>query len=249
MITNRATVVQWNDEKGFGFATANGVKYFVHQSALGRTARPPKVGDTITVGLFGKGEKGPRIEKGTLDGVDVLENVRPVRSSNSKAPRRNKAFRKFMFSLCIVLMVISGIYTLADKFFASGKSSRSIAATEATVSGSQYTTKDEVAKFICNNGYLPSNYVSKKEGIRLYERKTGRAFERWNFNPQRMLGVMIGGDVFENREGKLPSGSYKEADVDYFENNRGRNRLIYGDNCNIYYTSDHYESFSKMNLR
>ena len=28
-ITNKATVTQWNEEKGFGFATANGIKYFI----------------------------------------------------------------------------------------------------------------------------------------------------------------------------------------------------------------------------
>ena len=248
MITNRATVVQWNAEKGFGFATANGVKYFVHQSALGRTARSPKIGDTITVGLFGKGEKGPRIEKGTLDGVDVLENVRTARSSNKKYSGRNWSFRKIKLVACVILLVFSGIYWLAGSLNSNGNSSQLIAA-QVDSQNSQYTTKDEVAKFICNNGYLPSNYVSKKEGIRLYERKTGRTFESWNFNPQRKLGVMIGGDRFENRDGKLPSDSYKEADVDYFENNRGRNRLVYAKNCNIYYSDDHYNSFTKLNLR
>ena len=248
MITNRATVVQWNAEKGFGFATANGVKYFVHQSALGRTARPPKIGDTISVSLFGKGEKGPRIEKGTLEGVDVLENVRSVRSSNRNGSRRRWSYRKMKLVACVILIAISGIFWLTGRLNSSGPTNREIAA-QVDVQNSQYTTKDEVAKFICDNGHLPPNYVSKKEGIRLYERKTGRTFERWNFNPLRKLGVMIGGDHFENRDGKLPSGSYKEADVDYFENNRGRNRLVYGKNCIIYYTNDHYDSFTKLNLR
>ena len=113
----------------------------------------------------------------------------------------------------------------------------------------QYTTKIEVAQYICDNNKLPPNYVSKNEAMRLYEEKTGKTFTSWNFNPLRKLGIMIGGDTFGNREKKLPQGSYKEADVDYFEVNRGKNRLIYAKNCNIYHTNDHYQTFTKLNIK
>ena len=63
------------------------------------------------------------------------------------------------------------------------------------------------------------------------------------------FGVMIGGDVFENREGLLPSGSYHEADVEYSAKNRGTKRLIYQSDCVIYYTADHYETFNKLDVR
>ena len=245
-ITNKATIIQWNNEKGFGFATANGIKYFVHVSALGRPSRAPRVGDTIVVSSFGKGEKGPRIEKGLIEGVSTLENSHP-RQSHFARSRKQRPVRNFMRALCDVLALIAVAYTLIGK---QGSSSPqpSVVATRTSVSDSKYTSKDEVARFICDNGYLPSNYVSKSEGQRLYESKTGKRFERWNFNPLRTLGVMIGGDRFSNREGKLPSGDYREADVDYFETNRGRKRLVYTSGCNIYYTSDHYESFVKLNF-
>ena len=113
----------------------------------------------------------------------------------------------------------------------------------------QYTTKNEVAQYICDNDKLPPNYVSKDEAMRIYEEKTGQTFTKWNFNPLRKLGIMIGGDNFSNREKKLPQGSYKEADVDYFEVNRGKNRLIYAKNCNIYHTNDHYQTFTKLNIQ
>ena len=113
----------------------------------------------------------------------------------------------------------------------------------------QYTTKIEVAQYICDNNKLPPNYVSKNEAMRLYEEKTGKTFTSWNFNPLRKLGIMIGGDTFGNREKKLPQVSYKEADVDYFEVNRGKNRLIYAKNCNIYHTNDHYQTFTKLNIK
>ena len=120
---------------------------------------------------------------------------------------------------------------------------------EAVEESGLYTTKDSVAAYLCKFDKLPSNYVGKNEGKSLYESKTGNSFSKWNFNPWTTLGVMIGGDVFENREGLLPNGSYHEADVDYSAKNRGTKRLIYQSDCVIYYTADHYESFDKLEVR
>lgn len=120
---------------------------------------------------------------------------------------------------------------------------------EAVEESGLYTTKDSVAAYLCKFDKLPSNYVDKNEGKSLYESKTGKTFEKWNFNPWTTIGVMIGGDVFENREGLLPSGSYHEADVDYSAKNRGTKRLIYQSDCVIYYTANHYETFDKLEVR
>lgn len=243
-ITNKATVTQWNEEKGFGFATANGSKYFFHISALGHPVRAPKVGDTIIISSFSKTEKGARIENGSLESVASHQEQRPRYSSNIGYHKKNKSLRSFMFALCVILAIVSGIYTFVIKSSPSSSSASPIEST--SLSGVQYTTKNEVAKYICENGHLPSNYVSKSEGKRLYEQKKGRNFTKWNFNPLTTLGVMIGGDYFENREGLLPQGTWYEADVDYFASNRGTNRLVYSSGCNIYYTGNHYKSFSKI---
>ena len=120
---------------------------------------------------------------------------------------------------------------------------------EAVEESGLYTTKDSVAAYLCKFDKLPSNYVGKNEGQSLYESKTGKTFEKWNFNPWTTIGVMIGGDVFENREGLLPNGSYHEADVDYSAKNRGTKRLIYQSDCVIYYTADHYETFNKLEVQ
>ena len=120
---------------------------------------------------------------------------------------------------------------------------------EAVEESGLYTTKDSVAAYLCKFDKLPSNYVGKNEGKSLYESKTGNSFSKWNFNPWTTIGVMIGGDVFENREGLLPNGSYREADVNYSAKNRGTKRLIYQSDCIIYYTADHYETFSKLDVR
>ena len=243
-ITNKATVTQWNEEKGFGFATVNGTKFFFHISALGHPVRQPRVGDTIIISSFGKTEKGARIEKGTLEGVALRQEPRPRYSSNTGYHKKNKSLRSFMFALCVILAIVSGIYTFVGKSSPFSSSAAPIVSTSQP--GTQYTSKNEVAKYICENGSLPSNYVSKSEGKRLYEQKTGRNFTKWNFNPLTTLGVMIGGDYFENREGLLSQGTWYEADVDYFASNRGTNRLVYSSGCNIYYTGNHYKSFSKV---
>lgn len=108
-----------------------------------------------------------------------------------------------------------------------------------------YTTRDSVAAYLCKFEKLPSNYRTKSEAQILYE-STGKTFSKWNFNPWTTLGVMVGGDSFSNREGLLPDGSYKECDVEYSLANRGTKRLVYAESCTIYYTADHYESFTKI---
>ena len=126
---------------------------------------------------------------------------------------------------------------------------------EAVVKNGIYTTRDSVAAYLCKFGVLPKNYVNKATGKVLYEEETGNAFSKWNFNPWTTIGVMIGGDTFNNYADdpnpdyyhpSLPEGSYREADVDYYAENRGTKRLVYADECVIYWTADHYETFTLL---
>ncbi|MBP5246891.1 MAG: hypothetical protein J6Z31_03460 [Fibrobacter sp.] len=119
-----------------------------------------------------------------------------------------------------------------------------------------YTTRDSVAAYLCKFDKLPSNYVSKSEGKSLYTSITGNAFSKWNFNPWTTIGVMIGGDTFNNSSSdpdsyheSLPEGSYREADVEYSGANRGTKRLVYKSDCIIYYTADHYENFTLIEFQ
>ena len=139
----------------------------------------------------------------------------------------------FLFSAFLVACSTPTISSddSGEKSSSSEEQSSSSVATksiyEAVEESGLYTTKDSVAAYLCKFDKLPSNYVGKNVGISLYELETGNTFSKWNFNPWTTLGVMIGGDVFENREGLLPSGSYHEADVDYSAKNRGTKRLVY----------------------
>ena len=127
---------------------------------------------------------------------------------------------------------------------------------EAVEESGLYTTKDSVAAYLCKFDKLPGNYVGKNEGKKLYESKTGNTFDKWNFNPLTTIGVMIGGDNFDNLASNpenfhetLPEGSYHEADVDYSGANRGTKRLVYQPDCVIYYTADHYDTFYKLEIK
>ena len=61
-------------------------------------------------------------------------------------------------------------------------------------------------------------------------------------------GKCIGGDRFMNREGLLPQGhTYYECDIDTLgASSRGAKRIVFSDDGLIYYTSDHYASFTLL---
>ena len=58
----------------------------------------------------------------------------------------------------------------------------------------------------------------------------------------------IGGDRFYNREGLLPGGhTYYECDIGTSGGrNRGAQRLVFTLDGIVYYTSDHYRSFTRL---
>lgn len=102
-----------------------------------------------------------------------------------------------------------------------------------------YTTKEDVALYIHTYGKLPSNFITKKQAEKL----------GWNGGSLEPYapGKCIGGGRFGNYEGILPDGNYKECDIDTLgKKKRGAKRLIYSDDGRIYYTDDHYETFTQL---
>ena len=103
-----------------------------------------------------------------------------------------------------------------------------------------YTAPAEVAAYLHKFGKLPSNFVTKKEA-----EKRGWNSSKGNLN-EVLPGKSIGGDRFGNYEGRLPSGSYTECDVNYSGGRRGAERIVFDKKGNIYYTDDHYETFTQL---
>lgn len=100
-----------------------------------------------------------------------------------------------------------------------------------------YTSRDDVALFIHIFGCLPSNYITKSQAKSLYGSTK---------NIPSYLN--IGGDRFYNKEGLLPSGhTYYECDIGTSGgSNRGARRIVFSTDGLIYYTNDHYQSFTLL---
>lgn len=105
-----------------------------------------------------------------------------------------------------------------------------------------YTTKDDVALYIHLYGCLPSNFISKKDAQAL-------GWEGGSLEPYAP-GMCIGGSYFGNYEGLLPKKDgreYTECDIDTLgAKSRGAKRIVFSNDGLIYYTDDHYESFTLL---
>ena len=59
----------------------------------------------------------------------------------------------------------------------------------------------------------------------------------------------IGGDIYRNRENKLPSADgriWYEADIDYEGGYRNDSRILYSNDSLIFATYDHYKTFYEV---
>lgn len=104
-----------------------------------------------------------------------------------------------------------------------------------------YTSKDEVALYLHLYGHLPDNFLTKKQAKNLGWNSSH------NYVGEVAPGMSIGGDIFGNREGQLPEGhTYHECDIDYEGKKRNGKRIVYSEDGLIYYTDDHYETFTLL---
>lgn len=105
-----------------------------------------------------------------------------------------------------------------------------------------YTSCEDVALYLETFGELPDNFITKKEARAL-------GWEGGSLEPYAP-GKCIGGDKFGNYEGLLPKEEgriYHECDIDTLgAESRGAKRIVYSSDGLIYYTEDHYESFTLL---
>lgn len=106
-----------------------------------------------------------------------------------------------------------------------------------------YSTPDLVAAYIHTFNKLPSNYITKKEAAKLgWDSDKGNL---WDVTDE----MSIGGDRFGNYEKLLPNAdgrTWYECDVNYSGGYRGSERIVYSNDGLIYYTDDHYKSFTQL---
>ena len=100
-----------------------------------------------------------------------------------------------------------------------------------------------IADYIFAHGELPDNFITKKEAEALGWRSTYR------YVGDAAPGKSIGGDYFSNYQRLLPTGkgiSYHEADCWYTGGARNAYRIIYSSDGRVWYTEDHYNSFTEL---
>lgn len=105
-----------------------------------------------------------------------------------------------------------------------------------------YTTAEDVSLYLHLYGHLPDNFITKKEAQAL-------GWEGGSLEPYAP-GKCIGGSYFGNYEGLLPEAdgrTYTECDIDTLgASSRGAKRIVFSNDGLIYYTEDHYESFTLL---
>ena len=154
--------------------------------------------------------------------------------------------KKLLSLLLTLALVLSLTACLAPTSNTVPPGSSTTAATQTAEAlldrGGSYTTKEDVALYIHQYGCLPRNFLTKSEAQSLGW-KSG-ALEPY------APGHCIGGDTFHNREGLLPSAPgriYTECDIETMGGgSRGAKRIVFSNDGLVYYTSNHYTSFTLL---
>jgi len=109
--------------------------------------------------------------------------------------------------------------------------------------GQSYSGMEEVAAYLHLYGTLPPNFITKSEAREMgWQSDEGNL---WQVTDRKS----IGGDRFGNREGLLPEKdgrTYYECDVNYQGGFRGGERIVYSNDGLIFYSDDHYSSFTQL---
>lgn len=142
-----------------------------------------------------------------------------------------------IFKFTITFLIGFIIMTLSNYDFNNDFVNRDIKQIES------YTSKDAVADYIIKYGQLPDNYITKDKAKDLGWIPSQNNL--WEVSDQKS----IGGDRFYNRETRLPIAKdriYFEADIDYKGKERNAKRIVFSNDGLIYYTDDHYNTFSLL---
>ena len=92
-------------------------------------------------------------------------------------------------------------------------------------------------------GQLPGEYITKKEA-----KKFGWKPKKGNLN-EVLPGRVIGGDVYYNKDGKLPQKNERiwyEADFDYYSGYRNNCRILYSSDGLMFASYDHCITFYEI---
>lgn len=159
---------------------------------------------------------------------------------NKKFTKINyKKFSLLFLALIFLLVACKGPKEASEDLgTVSTISNESVEETGGILEDQAYYDLEDLAAYVHTYGRLPNNYITKAEAKEI----------GWSVEDNQ--GLVIGGDVFQNREGLLPkksSRTYYEADLrSGYGGDRGAERLVFSDDGLIFYTKDHYKSFEQL---
>ena len=106
-----------------------------------------------------------------------------------------------------------------------------------------------IADYIFEHGELPDNFITKKEAQALGWDSGADRYSGRKYVSDVAPGMSIGGDRFGNYEGRLPRAKgrkFTECDCNYTGGPRGAERIIFSNDGHVWYTADHYETFTEL---
>lgn len=161
--------------------------------------------------------------------------------------------KRFGMKLVALLLVAAALLGCLTTAFAASKK-QSAAKTETLVvyaadypveEDGWYSTMEEVAVYLTLYEKLPGNFISKYDAENLgWDNRKGNL-------DKVALGCSIGGNRFGNYEGLLPEAKgrkYTECDINYDGGYRNGERIVFSNDGLIFYTSDHYQTFTPVKV-
>ena len=153
-----------------------------------------------------------------------------------------KTSLKRLIALAMALLLVLGcVPALAAK----SKTIQLQAADYPVEKGGSYSTMEEVAVYLATFDKLPGNFITKnKAQDRGWDNRAGNLDEV-------APGCSIGGDRFGNYEGLLPDKKgrkWTECDINFDGGYRGAERIVFSNDGLIYYTGDHYNTFTQIKV-
>ena len=161
--------------------------------------------------------------------------------------------KRFGMKLVALLLVAAALLGCLTTAFAASKK-QSAAKTETLVvyaadypveEDGWYSTMEEVAVYLTLYEKLPGNFISKYDAENLgWDNRKG--------NLDKVApGCSIGGNRFGNYEELLPEAKgrkYTECDINYDGGYRNGERIVFSNDGLIFYTSDHYQTFTPVKV-
>lgn len=106
-----------------------------------------------------------------------------------------------------------------------------------------FESKKGIDVLLYNGSSLPKQYLTKKQAKKL-------GWKPYLFNLHKVTNNgIIGGDVYRNKDGKLPSANgriWYEADINYTGGMRNSSRILYSNDGLVFVTYDHYFTFNQV---